>query len=110
MVQRRAYPRTPLERRGQVNWRAPKGLPPELERFKASSITPRDLNDRDPTPRRKREGIDPNCVIVGTRKKGFGSLGLKESTPLSPKSTDLILDQFDPERFQRYRVNIYLKK
>lgn len=89
MVLRRSYPRTPLERHGQVNWRTTGWKTP-------------------PFPVEKKEG--PDCIFLVTKKKEtFGQMDNKQSQSMSPDSADFMLDLFPHENFYRYKVNVYLK-
>ena len=92
MVVRKAYPRTPYERVGQYNHRAPHIRPSrdELPFIAASD--------------------GPDSVIFVTKRKGFGSLGNKESFPMSKNSVSRLLTAFPKEKYYRYKVNIYLKR
>ena len=93
MVQRRSYPRTPLERQGQVNWRG-KVFP----RFTDVPVPPQDAGD-------------PNCVIIVTKRKElFGLVDNRQSQPMSRAGADVTLPYFPSKHFYRYKVNVYLKK
>ena len=90
MVQRRSYRRTPLERLGQVNWRTSNTIPPVTV-----SHTPQD---------------EVSCVIFVSKRKGFGTTGNQQSSPLSTHGVDFLQKSFSPDKFQRYKVNVYLKE
>ena len=112
MSRRQAYPRGPLERLGNNNWRSvgtPVATPTDSVRESFSGFPQRDEHDRDPTPRHKREGVEPSCCVLFTKRKGFGTLGEKQSEPGSIHKTEYLLKTFKPDQFQRYRVNVYLK-
>jgi hypothetical protein len=109
MVQRRGYPRGPLERSGNNTWRDVDVPPSPIPVDNNNGLPPRSPDDRDPTPRHKREGIEPNCCVLFTKRKGFGTLGEKQSEPGSIHKTNYLLKSFKAEQFQRYRVNVYLK-
>lgn len=109
-MQRRAYPRTPLERHGQVNIRRPHSLGKDTNHEEIVSLTPRDPEDRDKTPRHTREGMEPSCCIFVSKYKGFGTTGNKESMPTSVHGIALLNKSFSSDLFHKYRVNVYLKR
>jgi hypothetical protein len=109
MVVRRRHSRTPLERYGQVNYRAnqtPQSLDKKVVEEKAS-----ESEQRNKIPRHMRGGHELECVIVVSKRKGWGTTGNNESQPYySSASAEVVLSALDPKQFERYRVNVYLKK
>ena len=91
-MQRRSYPRNYLERHGQVNIRS---SPP--------------YSPRQNIPIHKTDG-EPDCIIFVSKRKGWGSLGNKESQPFSQASVDCLIESFPSDQFHRYIVKVYLKK
>lgn len=89
-MQRRGHPRGWQERVGQVNPRPSDISSPHL-------LSP----PSDPDT--------PAAVVVVTKRKGWGSTGNNESSPMSRESAQFILDKFSPEYFYRYKVSVYLK-
>jgi hypothetical protein len=94
MMQKRAYPRTPLERQGQVNLRRDTS-PAAVERRRWFN----------------RQIQEPDCVInVTKRKETFGLLDNRESQPMSLASSEIMFNHFPQHLFFRYRVRVYLKQ
>ena len=87
----RAYPRTLYERHGQVNVRNDY------------------INVVDIVYPCKEDG-EPDCYIVITKRKGFGSTGNRQSNPMSIYGVKLMLESFPEKIFYRYVIKVYLKR
>lgn len=89
-MQRRSYPRNHFERHGQVN----------VRNSNTSRLSGQQTEDDGKS----------SCIIVVTKRKGFGSTGNSESYPMSEQGADFLFKSFPKDKFYRYKVNIYLKK
>jgi hypothetical protein len=100
-MQRPSYPRSWQERSGQVNARP-------LDDDNAFVPKGHTVVNR-PHPRGSKFLTPPDSIMIVTKRKGFGTVGNKESVKLPKISADLLLDVFTPNMFYRYKVNIFYK-
>ena len=115
MRQTRVYRRTPMERHGSVNNIKNESFCVSQESTAHLAVgsfvnVPQSKSESERHDRESRFLVPPTCVVVVTKRKGFGSIGNKESQPMSAKAAELMVAGFLSLGFQMYRVNVYLKK
>ena len=105
MTQRRGYPRGHLERHGIVSVRSG-------ETINLNGVTDGEeyhLVGCDLTTDESGKRQADHHALV-TKRKGWGTTGNKESRCMSIHGIDLMLKSFTPDKYMRYKINVYLKK
>lgn len=98
----RSYPRSWQERSGQVNLRP-------MDDMIVADPKVHFTQERE-HPRATQFSTKADYVIIASKLKRGEDNKTNVSERLRPESAAFVLDMFSPDRYMRYRVNIFCKK